>query len=61
MKNTEIRMAMIMNGVRQYQIAPRYGLNESNFSRLLRDELPQEKKDRILSIINELSKERVAQ
>lgn len=60
MKNAEIRMAMIMKGVRQYQISRRYGLTESNFSRLLREELPEQKKALILSIIEELSKESVA-
>lgn len=41
-------------GVKLWQIAERYGLNDGNFSRKLRHELPSEEKSKILSIISEL-------
>lgn len=57
MANTDIRLAAMQSGVKLYQIAHRLGICDNNFSRKLRYELPQEKKDEIFAIINELAKE----
>lgn len=56
MKNQEIRQAALRKGVRMWQIAEALGVHENTFSRRLRSELPQDEQERILSIIDELSK-----
>lgn len=52
--NTDIREKIEMSGLRYWQVAAEYGLTDGNFSRLLRTELPSEKKQRILDIIERL-------
>ena len=56
--NVEIRKAVKQAGVRLWQVAERVGVNDGNFSRKLRRELPTEERDKILEIINELAAER---
>ena len=59
MANQKIREAAARAGVRLWQIAARLNLNDGNFSRKLRVELPDEERDKILHIIDDLSKEEV--
>lgn len=40
------------------QIADKLNMQDSNFSKMLRKELPSEKKEHIYKIINEIAKER---
>lgn len=56
--NVEIRKAAKQAGVCLWQVAERVGVNDGNFSRKLRRELPTEERDKILEIINELAAER---
>ncbi len=58
--NTEIRLAAVAAGVKMWQVADCLGLHDSNFSRLLRNELPEERKSEILAIIQRLAMERSA-
>lgn len=53
--NEEIRRAMGANGLKQWQIAVAMGMEDSNFSRMLRTELSAEKKEKVLSVIERLS------
>ena len=57
MKNQAIRQAALANGVRLWQIAQELGVHEVTLSRRLRTELPQGEQERILTIIDKLSKE----
>ncbi len=57
MQNLSIREHARANGVRLWQVADRLGINDGNFSRKLRKELPQEETEQIISIINELAAE----
>lgn len=57
MKNKEIREAAKKAGVFLWQIANEYGVNDSNFSRKLRQELPVAEKEKIFAIIERLTKE----
>jgi hypothetical protein len=57
LKNTDIRRAAAGAGVNLWQIADSLGMTDGNFSRKLRKELPQAEKEKIFSIIEELSKE----
>ena len=57
MANQKIREAAAKSGVRLWQIAAQLNLNDGNFSRKLRVELPDDEQKRILEIIEELSKE----
>ena len=56
----EIKQRAKEKGVYLWQVAERLGLNDGNFSRKLRKELSQEEKEKILSIINEIAKEKTA-
>lgn len=58
MHNTDIRQAAKAAGVKLYQIAAEIGLNDGNFSRRLRCELPDTEKQKIFEIIKRLSNER---
>ena len=57
MKNQDIKNEAKSAGVKLWQIAEKLGLQDSNFSRMLRHELSEEKKDEIRQIISELKKE----
>lgn len=52
-----IREAAVKAKVRLWQIAQALDINDGNFSRKLRKELPGEEKEKILGIIAQLSKE----
>lgn len=56
--NMEIRIAAKRAGVRLWQVAERVGVNDGNFSRKLRQELPPQEREKILVIINEMAAER---
>lgn len=55
--NMDIRNAAKKAGIRLWEVAVACGINDGNFSRKLRQELPQEEKKKILEIIDELAKE----
>lgn len=57
MKNLEIRNEAKKANVKLWQVAEKLGIQDSCFSRLLRHELPQKKKNEILQIISVLQKE----
>ena len=57
MANEIIKAQAKKTGVRLWQIAARLNLNDGNFSRKLRVELPSEEQEKILAIISELEKE----
>lgn len=57
MKNEAIRRAARENGVKLWRIAERVGMLDSNFSRKLRRELPEEEQSRIIEIIKEIAAE----
>lgn len=58
MYNKEIRSAAKNVGVHLWEVAAAYGINDGNFSRKLRRELPQEEKEKILAIIDRLAQEK---
>ncbi len=58
MENSKIRNRAKEAGVKLWEIADRYGVNDGNFSRKLRRELPDKDRDRILAIIDEIAAER---
>lgn len=57
--NADIRIAAKSAGVCLWQIAERIGVNDGNFSRKLRRELPDQEKRVILKIIETLAAERM--
>ena len=57
MRNSDIRQEIKSAGLRLWQIAEALGLQDSNFSRRLRHELPEAEKAKIREIIADLSKE----
>lgn len=58
MCNKAIREEAKKTGVRLWQVAEACGINDGNFSRKLRRELPQEEKEKILAVIHRLAKEK---
>lgn len=59
MKNLDIRNEITNSGLNYWQVAEGIGVSDSTFSRLLRHELPDEKKEEIRSAIRELKQERM--
>ena len=57
MRNADIRRAAAANGIHLWQIAEAYGTSDTTFSKLLRRELPPEKKREILAIIDKIASE----
>lgn len=55
--NMDIRNIIKESNLKYWQVADSIGLNDGNFSRLLRKELPKEKKEEILQAINKLLEE----
>ena len=53
--NQEIRIAAQNSKVMLWEVADRIGINDSNFSRKLRHELPAPEKEKILMIIADLA------
>lgn len=54
MQNMDIRQEAKTAGIKLWQIAEGLGINDGNFSRRLRKELPEQEKARIRTIINDL-------
>lgn len=54
--NERIRAAAKENGVKLWKIADALGVNDGNFSRKLRHELPPDETARILALIDEIAK-----
>lgn len=61
MKNIEIREKAKHSGVYLWKIAQAYGTSDSNFSRKLRQELPDNEKEKIIQIIETLTAEKEEQ
>ena len=57
MKNLELREHAKNKGVKLWQIADELNMFDSNFSRMLRKELSNEKKEEIFEIIDRLAAE----
>ena len=57
--NEEIRRAIGAAGLKQYQVASALGMLDGNFSRKLRNELPQKEKEHILQVIKSLERAEV--
>ncbi len=55
MKNYDIRCSIQQHRLHHYEIADALGINESTFSRWLRDELPEDKKEKIFQIIEQIA------
>lgn len=58
MQNQEIRNMLKESGVRQWQIADKLNISEFTLSRMLRYELPEQEKQRILSAMDEIKADR---
>ena len=58
MKNKEIRVLMVQNGVKQWAVAEALGLHEASFSRMLRRELPADRVEQIKAAIARLAGDR---
>lgn len=56
--NKEIRDAAKEAGICLWQVAEKLGVNDGNFSRKLRRELPPAEREKVLDIIRELSHEK---
>lgn len=59
MNNVDIRQTAKKSGVKLWQIADSLGIADSNFSKRLRRELPDEEKSKIFEVIEQLSREAI--
>jgi ribosome-binding protein aMBF1 (putative translation factor) len=50
-KNVEVRVAMAEAGLKQYELAELIGVNETVFSRWMRKDMDEDKKNRCLDAI----------
>ena len=57
MCNKDVREAAKKAGIYLWQVAAACGVNDGNFSRKLRKELPEAEKQRILGAIERIAKE----
>lgn len=55
--NIEIRNAIFSNNIKKWEVANKLGVTDSTFSRMLRTEMSEETKRKILDIINNYRKE----
>lgn len=55
MFNTEIKSYALIHGVKLWQIAEKLRISEATMTRMLRKELPQAKKQEIMTIIDQIS------
>lgn len=53
MNNKKIRIAMLECDLSQWELAKLLGISESQMSRKLRDELPEDEQEKIVSLIEE--------
>lgn len=58
MTNQKIRDAAKKHGVKLWEVGDVLGLNDGNFSRKLRHELPAEEQENIIEIIRSIAEER---
>ena len=59
MKNLDIKNEITNSGLNYWQVAEGIGVSDSTFSRLLRHELPDEKKEEIRAAIQQITSERL--
>lgn len=52
--NKEIRREIGARGLKQWQVADALGISEATLSKKLRKELPNDEKEKILAVIEEL-------
>ena len=57
MRNQDVRNAAARTGVKLWQVADALGIADTTLCRRMRKELPQEEKNKIFGIIDELAKE----
>ena len=55
---SEIRQYILDNGILLWKVADKLGISDGNFSRKLRHNFSEEDYDKILSAVDELSKEK---
>ena len=58
MSNIELREYARRNGVFLWELAARCGVNDGNFSRKLRQELPVEERRRLMALVDEIALEK---
>lgn len=58
LSNQEIRDYARRNGVYLWELAARCGINDGNFSRKLRKELPVEERRQLMALVEEIALEK---
>ena len=60
-KNTAVKVEMMLTGVTIHDLARRLGVSESTMFRWLRDELPENDRQGYIKIIRQIAKEKTAE
>lgn len=58
MKNRKLEIALLDAGIKKYELVKLLGISYATFNRLTREELPEEKQDEMIRVINEEVKRR---
>lgn len=58
LKNYDVREYARRNSVFLWELAARCGVNDGNFSRKLRQELPVEERQRLMALVDEIALEK---
>lgn len=59
MNNEQIRAVMRENNIYMWQVAKKLNVYETSFSKWFREELPEERKQQVLSAIEEIKLDRL--
>lgn len=53
--NQDIRQTAIDKGIKHWQIADKLGIREETFSKMLRKELPEDMKQKVMEVIDKMT------
>lgn len=56
MKNLEVRVLLLEKNIKNYQVAEKLGMSDSTFSIMLRKDMSEAQKSKIMQAIEELRK-----
>ena len=58
MTNQKVKMALFTTGVKQWELSRKLATSESQITRMLRNEMDDEKQDELVSLIHEIEAEK---
>ena len=56
-ENPRVREKLLLGGVPYWKLAPRLGISETTLYRMLRTELPEDKQNELIALIDQIADE----